>query len=99
MGEDIACAMGPGAWTSGISSLAWFLLSMEMKINSPLYEPVHSEGVLVIVKDSPLISGAKRLWQRLKGEDSTPSLSRTAMKQQKVSRTALKKSKERFRKG
>ena len=34
--------MGPGAWTSGIISLALFLLSMEMKINSPLYEPVHS---------------------------------------------------------
>jgi hypothetical protein len=40
--ENIACVMVPGAWISGISSLAWFLLSMEMKINSPLYEPVHS---------------------------------------------------------
>ena len=53
----------------------------------------------MIEKDSPCISGAKRLWQSLKGEDTTPSLSRTAMKQQKVSRTALKKTKERFRKG
>lgn len=97
-GEDIACSMGPGAWTSGISSVAWFVLSMEMKVNSPLYEPVRAEGTVAIEKESPFVSGARRMWQRIKGENA-PSLSRTAMSKRKASRAAVKKAKERPRRG
>lgn len=82
--DGIDCSMGPGAWTSGISSIAWFILSIEMKLNSPLYQPVKSsEGVVVIEKDRPFISRIKKVRQRFNGKTKVPSLSRTARRVQK----------------
>mmetsp|Transcript_33208 Transcript_33208/g.71755 ORF Transcript_33208/g.71755 Transcript_33208/m.71755 type:complete len:1246 (+) Transcript_33208:156-3893(+) len=84
--DGLDCSMGPGAWMSAISAIVWFLLSLEMKINSPLYQAVRSsEGVVVIQKDS-LTTQMKKSWQKFRGEDpqlKVPSLSRTAMKKQK----------------
>jgi len=81
--DGIECSMGPGAWVTCVCSLTWFVLSMEMKINSPLIQPVKSDGVVVIEKESTFKSKLKRLWQRMIGEHAAPSLSRTAMKMQK----------------
>jgi len=81
--DGIQCSMGPGAWASEVSSLTWFLLSIEMKINSPLIQPVQSNGVVVIEKDSLIVLRMKKLWRRIHGEGKAPSLSRTAMKMQK----------------
>jgi len=83
--EQITCSMGTGAWSSAISSIAWFVMSIEMKLNSPLYHAVkNDEDVVVIKKDSPFISWVKKTWRTFKGEKKTvPSLSRTAMKKQK----------------
>mmetsp|Transcript_13795 Transcript_13795/g.26317 ORF Transcript_13795/g.26317 Transcript_13795/m.26317 type:complete len:123 (-) Transcript_13795:367-735(-) len=84
--DGLDCSMGPGAWMSGVSAIVWFLLSLEMKINSPLYQAVRSsEGLVVIQKDS-LTTQMKKSWRKFKGEDpqlKVPSLSRTAMKKQK----------------
>ena len=85
------CAMGPGAWASAVSSVVWLLLAIEMKINSPLCTPVvkPGPGVVVIEMKSPgYISGLKRNWRKLVGQNSrewenVPSLSRVAMKKQK----------------
>ena len=44
----IACSMGPGAWATVISSLAWFALSIEMKLNSALTHIKLSLAVMVI---------------------------------------------------
>jgi hypothetical protein len=81
--DGIECSMGPGAWMVGVCSITWFILSIEMKINSPLIQPVKSDGVVVIEKDSRFMAWMKKLWQRINGEDVAPSLSRTAMKMQK----------------
>jgi hypothetical protein len=78
--DDIACSMGPGAWATVVSSLSWFVLSLEMKANSALAQPVKSDGVVVIERQTALTSWVKKVWNSAIGE---PSLSRTAMMRQK----------------
>lgn len=78
--DGITCSMGPGAWSTVVSSLAWFALSIEMKLNSALALPVKSQGVVVIERESTFTSWLKKYWNSAIGE---PSLSRTAMKMQK----------------
>jgi hypothetical protein len=81
--EDVYCSMGPGAWATIISSLSWFALSIEMKLNSALVQPVKTDGVVVIEKQSTMTSWWKKIWLSALGETIVPSLSRTAMKMQK----------------
>ncbi len=81
--DGVTCKMGPGAWAAVVCAISWLTLSIEMKINSPLIQPVKSEGVVVIEKDSLFMQRMNRLWKRMTGQDTAPSLSRTAMKMQK----------------
>lgn len=85
----IECAMGPGAKATILSSISWFVLSIEMKINSPLIQPFNWNGVVLLEKESPYITQMKKNWLWIKGNAAAPSLSRTARKRQK----------ERIRKG
>ena len=81
--DGVECSFGPGAWATMISSISWLILSIEMKVNSPLIQPVQSEGTIVMEKDSFFVTRMTKMWYRITGKNTAPSLSRTAMKMQK----------------
>ncbi len=81
--DGIECAMGPGAKATILSSISWFVLSIEMKMNSPLIQPFNWNGVVLLEKESPYTTQMKKFWLRIKGNADAPSLSRTARKRQK----------------
>ena len=89
--NGVECSMGPGAWASAISSIVWFMLSIEMKLNSPLIQPIQSgDGVVVIEKEN-VMSEVRRIWARINGETlRAPSLARTAMRKQRRARKSDK---------
>lgn len=92
--DGVQCSMGPGAWATSVVAIVWFSLSLEMKLNSPLIQPIESnDGTLVIEKDNvrhnQIVSLVKKVWDKINdtinGETKRkgPSLSRTAMKKQR----------------
>ena len=81
--DGIECAMGPGAKATILSSISWFVLSIEMKINSPLIQPFNWNGGVLLEKESPYTTQMKKFWLWVKGDSAAPSLSRTARKRQK----------------
>ncbi|KAL9182776.1 hypothetical protein ACHAXT_004055 [Thalassiosira profunda] len=82
-GNGVQCSMGPGSRAAVLSSVVWFILSLEMKLNTPFVPAADSDGVVVIEKDDRIVSSAKRMWRRAKGEDIAPSLARTALQKQR----------------
>lgn len=91
--RDNECGMGPGAWASVISTLAWLILAIEMKLNSPLcaHIPKTGPGVVLIEKKQSYARAIKRevdqLFHKLNGTrsrewENVPSLSKCAMKKQ-----------------
>ena len=81
--DGFECAMGPGAKATILSSISWFVLSIEMKMNSPLSQPFNWNGVVLLEKESPYTTQIKKFWLQIKGNADAPSLSRTARKRQK----------------
>ena len=81
--NSIKCAMGPQAKATILSSISWFVLSIEMKMNSPLSQPFNWNGVVLLEKESPYTTQIKKFWLQIKGNADAPSLSRTARKRQK----------------